>query len=281
METMSFYGLGIGAILLVIGGATYYLAPRVGPNPIFGVRIGYAYASREVWDRTNRFGGALMALTGLALSAFALGLQAVGLTFADGMKWLGGATVVIMVAELGVLYLYARNLAQGSTVQPIAPVRFRWSYLAPAGITLALLLALAAWFYPALPAERIATHFNFAEQPDGYMSRDGFYASFLGLAALCTLLNGAVVLVATREPLIALSRWGSRWMLEPPRGLYYIGAAMAALNLILMVALWDVVWFNTHGAHAFPLSWLLWLTVPVVIAFTGLYFVLGTKRGNT
>jgi hypothetical protein len=221
-----------------------------------------------------------MALTGLALSAFALGLQAVGLTLTDGMKWLGGATAAILVAELGALYLYARNLAQSISIEAIAPVRFRWSYLAPAGITLALLLALAAWFYPALPAERIATHFNFAEQPDGYMSRDGFYVSFLGLAALCTLLNGVLVLVATREPLIALSRWGSRWMLEPSRGLYYIGAAMAALNLILMVALWDVVWFNTQGAHAFPLSWLLWLTVPVIVAFCALYFVLGTKRGD-
>ena len=278
---MAFYGLGIGAILLVLGGATYFFAPRVGPNPIFGVRIGYAYASREVWDRTNRFGGALMALTGLALSAFALGLQAVGLTVADAMKWLGSATVVVLVAELGMLYLYARNHAQRSALPPMAPVRFRWSYLAPAGITLTLLLALAAWFYPALPTERIATHFNFAEQPDGYMSRDGFYASFLGLAALCTLLNGAVVLVATREPLIALSRWGSRWILEPSRGLYYIGAAMAALTLILIVALWDVAWFNTHGAHAFPLSWLLWLTVPVILGFITLYFVLATKRGDT
>jgi uncharacterized membrane protein len=275
---MTYYGLGIGAILLIIGGATYVFAPRVGPNPIFGVRIGYAYASREVWDRTNRFGGALMALTGLALGALALALQAAGLTIADGMKWLGGAVVVVMVAELGVLFIYARNLAQGSMAQPLPAVRFRWSYLAPAAITLAFLFGLAAWFYPALPAERIATHFNVAEQPDGYMSRDGFYTSFLGLTALCTLLNFVVVLVATREPLIAFSRWGSRWRLEPSRGLYYAGAAIASLNAILMVALWDVVWFNTHGAHAFPLSWLLWLIVPIIVAFIALYFVLATKK---
>ena len=38
------------------------------------------------------------------------------------------------------------------------------------------------------------------------------------MAGLFVLLNAAVVFIATREPIIALGRWGSTWRLDPERG---------------------------------------------------------------
>jgi hypothetical protein len=241
--------------------------------------VGYSYASREVWDKSNRLGGALMALVGVGTASLGALLQLLNLTPRDGM---GILTVTMIAALLGVtawMFVYARNLAQGTTIaREIAPVRFRWAYLAPVLATFALLVALAVYVYPTLPADRVATHFNLAEQPDGWQPRDQFIVMYLGLAALFVVLDAVAVFVATREPLIAFGRWGSTWRLEPERGLIYVGIALGLMNLILSVVLWDLAWFNTHGAHAFPLSLLLWMIAPLIAILVGLFFLLGRRE---
>jgi hypothetical protein len=273
------FGLLMGGLLFVIGGITYVFAPKVGPNPIFGVRVGYAYASREVWDRTNRFGGTLIALVGLLVAISAPILQWLTPGTADGI---GILTALMLAAILGStvwMFIYARDLAQGTVIaREMTPVRFRWAFLAPVLVTLALLVAVAMYFYPVLPADRLATHFNLYDQPNGWSTRDGFLISFFGMAGLFVLLNAAVVFIATREPIIALGRWGSTWRLDPERGLIYMGLALGFANLILLTALWDIVWFNTRGVHAFPLSLFLWLLVPVLGVFVGLFFLLGRRE---
>jgi uncharacterized membrane protein len=275
---MLYLGLGIGAILLVAGLATYFFAPRVGPNPIFGVRVGYSYASREVWDKTNRFGGALLALVGVGTAILGLVLQWFGVAVRDGMAILMTAMLVAVLGATVWMFVYARGLAQGTPIaREIAPVKFRWAYLAPVLVTFALLVALAVYFYPQLPANRVATHFNFAEQADGWQARDEFLVMFLGIAALVSVLDVIAVIVATREPLIALGRWGSSWRLDPERGLIYAGVALAMTNLIFIAVLWDIAWFNTRGAHAFPLSAFFWILIPLIAIFVVMFFGLARR----
>jgi uncharacterized membrane protein len=275
---MLFLGLSIGALLFVAGLATYFLAPRVGPNPIFGVRVGYSYASREVWDKTNRFGGALLALVGVGTALFGVLLQWLNVAPRDGVSIL---TIAMLLAVLGAtvwMFVYARGLARGTTIaREIAPVKFRWAYLAPVLLTFAVLVALAVYFYPQLPADRVATHFNIAEQPDGWQARDEFLVMFLGLAALISVLDVIAVVVATREPLIAFGRWGSSWRLDPERGLIYAGVALAVTNLIFIAALWDIAWFNTRGAHAFPLSAFFWVLIPLIAILVVMFFGLARR----
>ncbi len=272
------FGWIIGGILVLAGLATYLFAPRVGPNPIFGVRVGYSYASREVWDATNRFGGALLALVGVGIALLGVLLQWLGVASRQGV---GILTAVLLLALFGAtawMFLYARRLARGASLaRQIAPVEFRWAYLAPVLLTFALLVALAAYWYPQLPADRVATHFNIAEQPDGWQARDEFFATFLGLAALFVVLDVIVVIVATREPLIALGRWGARWQLDPARGLVYTGLALALMNVIFVVVLWDVAWFNTRGVHAFPLAWLFWMIFPLIALLMVMFFWLARR----
>lgn len=272
------FGVLLGGILLIAGLATYFLAPRVGPNPIFGVRVGYSYASREVWDKTNRFGGALLALVGVGVALLGALLHALGIAPRDGAGILVGAMLVATLGATAWMFVYARRLAQGAPItREIAPVKFRWTYLAPVLITFALLVALAAYFYPQLPADRVATHFNIAEQPDGWQTRDEFFAQFLGLAALFVVLNVIAVIVATREPLIAFGRWGAGWQIDPARGLVYTGLALALMNLIFVAVLWDIAWFNTRGVHAFPLSLFFWILFPLIALLIALFFLLARR----
>lgn len=271
------FGILLGGILTLGGIAVYILAPRVGPNPIFGVRVGYAYASREVWDRTNRFGGALLVSIGVVVLIGGLVLQ----FFAareTGMVILTAATIAGLIGATGWMIAYARSLAQGTPeARMFAPVRFNWLYLAPVLLTFAVLVAVMLWFYPQLPLERTATHFGFNDQPNGWMTRDVFVLSFLGMSALFVVLNLVVVLVSTREPVLAIGRLGDRWLLTPKRGLVFTGTMLALANLVLIVVLFDVGWFNTRGAHLFPLVWLVVLIVPVVVIAFGLFFLLAAR----
>lgn len=276
---MLWFSVLIGGILVVAGVATYWLAPRLGPNPIFGVRVGYSYANRAVWDQTNRLGGILLALVGVGVALLGAALQTLGIAPRLGM---GILTAAMMLALLGMtvgLFVYARRLARGTPiVREIAPVPFRWAYLAPTLVTFALLVALAAYWYPQLPAERLAVHFNLAEQPDGWQARDEFFLTFLGLAAFFVVFNVVIVFIATREPLIAFGRWGARWRLDPARGLWYLGFALALANIIFMAVLWDIAWFNTRGAHAFPLSLLFWIIFPLIALLTVMFFWLARRE---
>ncbi|MCX7839948.1 MAG: SdpI family protein [Anaerolineae bacterium] len=273
------FGLLMGGILFVAGMATYVFAPRVGPNPIFGVRVGYSYANREVWDQTNRLGGILLALVGTGVALLGAVLQTLGIAPRVGM---GILTAAMMLALLGMtvwLFVYARRLARDTPiVREVKPVEFRWAYLMPVLVTFALLVALAAYWYPQLPADRLATHFDWAERPNGWQTRDEFFLTFLGLAAFFVVFDVVIVFIATREPLIAFGRWGARWRLDPERGLLYTGLALALMNLIFVAVLWDVAWFNTRGAHAFPLSLLFWIVFPLVAVIVGMFFVLARRE---
>jgi uncharacterized membrane protein len=276
---MLYLGMGIGGLLFLIGLATYFLAPRVGPNPIFGVRVGYSYANREVWDRTNRFGGLVMALIGLTVALLAPLLQLLGVAPRDGIVLLTTLMLAALIGGTAWMFVYARRLALGTDIaRDLVPVRFRWAYLAPVLVTFALLAAVAAYFYPLLPPERLATHFSLNNQPDGWMSRNAFYATYIGLAGLFVAVDAFAVFVATREPLIAFGRWGNSWRLDPERGLIYSGLAFALVNVILVVVLFDVVAFNLQGEHLFPLSTLFWMIVPLIALLIALFFILGRRE---
>lgn len=271
--------VSLGAILLVMGLLTAWLAPRVGPNPLFGMRIGYAYASREVWDRTNRLGGLLFALAGLVTAAAGLILGWAGAPL--GLMMTGG-TVLMMALLLGSTvwtFLYARQLAQGTPIaRRYAPLPFRWTYVAPVLLTYALLVAAALALFPQMPAAHMATHFGWNDQADGWMTRDGFLWSFLGITALFPALDLLVVFVATREPLIAFERWGRDWHIAPERGLVYTGLALALATLLMVALLVDVVWFNAQEAHLFPLSGLLWVGLLLVVVIVALFFYFARRE---
>ena len=276
---MLYTSLIIGGILLAAGIATFYLAPRVGPNPIFGVRIGYAYASREIWDKTNRFGGALMALVGVGTTLFGLLLTLLNVAPGEGRVWLIGAMLAALSGALVWMFFYARGLAQGAPIaREMAPVPFQWAYLAPVILTFAVLVGVTLYFAPQLPADHVASHFNINDQPDGWTSRGEFVVSFLGLGLFFLILDAIAVIVATREPLIAFGRWGAGWRLDPARGLVYLGMAFGLVNLIFVGVLLNILWYNTRGGFLYPFSMLLLGITVLVVLLVTMFFALARKE---
>ena len=146
---MAYFGFGMGALLIAIGGITYWLAPRVGPNPWFGVRTGYSVASREVWDKSNRVGGLVFAACGLMLCLAAALMPLVGVDEKTSTGILTGGLIGGALAATGVGFLYSRSLAMDTdAARELQPVPFRWAYVAPVLASAVVLVAVALYFYP-------------------------------------------------------------------------------------------------------------------------------------
>lgn len=276
---MELMGYGLGLLLIAIGALTYWLAPIVGPNPWFGIRTGYSVASRDVWNRSNRVGGLLFAAAGLLECLMTAALPVLGLAPGDARNLLLGWLIGGALLAGGVGLLYSRRLAMATAeARDLKPVPFRWAYVAPVLASAAAVLVFAAWVYPQLPAVQLATHFDAAGNANGWSGRDEFIASFLVLAALFSAMDIAVVIWATREPLIAVDRLGDSWWMSPERGLIFMAGMMTFLNLFFAFLLWDTAVFNLTGAHAIPANLLIWIVVPILAAVIIGFFALAQRR---
>ncbi|MGE5140824.1 MAG: DUF1648 domain-containing protein, partial [Rudaea sp.] len=172
------FGIGVGLVTVAIGLVTAALAPRVGPNPIFGFRIGYAYATRQIWDETNRRGGFLFALVGAATAATGAAVSWLGIQGNQAVMLVTTVLLAGLVGSTAWMVLYSRRLALATGPAKRYPrLAFRPTYLAPVGVTSAVLLISALLSYPTLP-ERLATHFDLFGAPDGWSDRQTFMVSY-------------------------------------------------------------------------------------------------------
>lgn len=53
--------------LLFIGIAIPLINEAIEPNPVYGIRIGVAYESDEIWYAVNRYGGWALAIAGMVM----------------------------------------------------------------------------------------------------------------------------------------------------------------------------------------------------------------------
>ena len=175
------FGFLMGSLISVAGLATYFLAPRIGPNPIFGVRTGYSFANRAVWDQSNRFGGLVLLGVGLILLAASVLFSILGVSGATATLWLTGVMLVLLLAGMAWIFVYTRRLALGTEMaRQVAPMRVPLSTVWPAVIAWVLLAALALALYPTL-SPRVATHFDLAGQPNGWQAALSFTLQYIGL----------------------------------------------------------------------------------------------------
>ncbi len=276
---MMYLGLGLGALMIVVGAITYTIAPAIGPNPWFGMRTGYSMASRDVWNKSNRLGGVLYAVCGLLEWLLAAGVTLLALDADTTRNVLLGWLILGACGATVWGLLYSRNLAQATQLaRDLKPVSFRWAFVAPVLASAAVLVAAALYFYPQLPVDRLATHFALDGSANGWTDRNGFMLSWLALAGLFTLLDLAVVLWTTREPLIAVDRLGDQWWMGPERGLTFMAGLFTFLNLFFCVILWDTAAFNLQGVHLIPANMLIWTVVPILAAVVAGFFLLAQRK---
>ena len=165
-------GIGIGLVFAVGGWAIYVFAPKVGPNPIFGVRAWYSMVNVEVWDESNRVGGILFAAIGALLILLTLAVQPwIDPDTDGGILTIVGIVLALTIVGVAWLVLYTRRLAQGHRIVGAEVIRVSpwWllpSALATAGVTAFLFLTSAE-----LPAENVATEFDASGDASRWMSR--------------------------------------------------------------------------------------------------------------
>lgn len=272
-------GLAAAAFIIALGLLTYYLAPLVGPNPIFGVRTGYSQVSREVWDRSNRAGGLGLGVAGLALA----GASPVAVLAAPDERTaylaIGCITIVLVLVVAAWTFVYSRRLARAApAAASLVSVPLRWPRLAPALLGLAFTAANGLVALAVLPSGPVAVHFDITGAADGWSSAGGLVGIVVGAAAVLTAIVVVVNAVGTREPSIAISRLG-RLYLPPERGLAYLAWAIALTHLFMVLVLWDVVYFNIKGAHlgGGPATVVLVAVALLVAAVLGLFFVLARR----
>jgi uncharacterized membrane protein len=243
---MMVYGIITSLILMAAGAITYYVAPLVGPNPLLGVRIGYTYATRDAWDKVNRYAGKLYV-------AFSACLLLISLISDSTPIFTTGVLVVAIVP--GVLgYRKAVRLAEFSgfereeelakEVKEVEPQGVSRIYIIMPFLILLVLLIVSVIAYPLLP-ERVAIHFDAAGNPDGWSDKFG--------ALLISPVMG-VVLAFIPLLLVALAK-------KYPM-LFYRGKLKTGQNTVLEIAC---------GAMSF---------LVVVMLFTQTYAILSALCGT-
>jgi uncharacterized membrane protein len=105
------FGFGLAAIISVSGLLIYIIAPRVGPNPVFGVRTGYSFANRGVWNRVNRVGGLLLIILGFLLYFLSVTQVWLDVSKQKGILNIAAVLVFGLLSLVIWLFLYSKKLA--------------------------------------------------------------------------------------------------------------------------------------------------------------------------
>ena len=94
-------------------------------------------------------------------------------------------------------------------------MKSRAPLLALAAISVAA-LAHAWWLAPTLP-ERVASHFDFAGQPNGWSTRSGFLTSYFGVIALLFIVGAGSGLAFAKLPIGVINLPNRSYWLDPAR----------------------------------------------------------------
>lgn len=121
-------------------------------------------------------------------------------------------------------------------------MKSRVPLLALATITAAALVH-AWWLAPTLP-ERVASHFDFAGQPNGWSTRSGFLTTYVGVVTLLLLVGAGSGLAIEKLPV--------KWINLPNRG-YWLDPARRDATVRWMRA-WSQ-WLGTVSIATMMFIW--------------------------
>ena len=191
--------LFINIIYLITGILQYYLAPKIGPNPYFGFKIGYTFADREVWNKTNRLMGKFVIIHSLLLFPTAL--------IPDFMLYYLLLFIIPLVAFIPFGIRYAAillemkssksEIASKRKMEPIT-VGLLWS-LSPL-IFYLVLIAVEMITYPSLP-DVIAVHFDLSGNPNGWSSKSSFILSYSLFALFAPAFSYIFIYLGKKYPM--------------------------------------------------------------------------------
>jgi len=229
----------MSVIYLLLALLQLFVAPRVGPNPYFGFKIGYTFSNPLVWKKSNRFAGLLMIVHAVPL--LFLSLIDIPLLIYLALFLIPLILIVIISVVYASRKLEEYGKGEGK-VEPIKPLEasFVWKHL---GLILFLVLLLLMLItYNSLP-DTIAVHFDASGHPNGWTDKNDFmlwYSLFaLGYLTIVYLM----VYLGKRYPIILHS------------GVMRIGrdtvfkSSLLAMNLVILILIityLGIYFFNTN-----------------------------------
>ncbi len=188
---------------LVMAVLQYSVAPKIGPNPYFGLKIGYTLSSKEVWVKANKKVGYLMILHGLIMIPFSV------IAGDNVLLFLLPFLVPLVAISIYGIWYSARLLetieksGPYSTV-PIKPIKLSLPWkLSP----LLLVLITAAFIcitYPSLP-NVVAVHFDSSGSPNGWSSRETIVQLYFVYLATFTAVAYLLIYAGEKHPLLVHS----------------------------------------------------------------------------
>ncbi|ADD08627.1 DUF1648 domain-containing protein [Candidatus Aciduliprofundum boonei] len=267
MNGMSVFLLIINVIYLISALLVLFLAPKIGPNPYFGFRIGYSFSSRKVWNKTNIFAGILMAIHALFLFPIII---------LNNIVYYIIALIVplLIISIVGIIYashkLEEERVEVKGPVKPIKPLEttFVWKYL---GIILFLILLLMMLIsYPSLPS-RLAVHFDASGNPNGWSSKNDFYTTYIILAGVYLALLYFIIYAGKKYPVALHS------------GVMRIGkdtvfkATILSLNIVFFILMATFLWiyfYNISGAFEGYIATTYFLILTFIAAFVPIGYII-------
>ncbi|EDY36806.1 conserved hypothetical protein [Aciduliprofundum boonei T469] len=264
---MSVFLLIINVIYLISALLVLFLAPKIGPNPYFGFRIGYSFSSRKVWNKTNIFAGILMAIHALFLFPIII---------LNNIVYYIIALIVplLIISIVGIIYashkLEEERVEVKGPVKPIKPLEttFVWKYL---GIILFLILLLMMLIsYPSLPS-RLAVHFDASGNPNGWSSKNDFYTTYIILAGVYLALLYFIIYAGKKYPVALHS------------GVMRIGkdtvfkATILSLNIVFFILMATFLWiyfYNISGAFEGYIATTYFLILTFIAAFVPIGYII-------
>ncbi len=257
----------ITGIYIILAALQTFVAPKIRPNPYFGLKIGYTFSSREVWEKSNRRVGLLMLLHSFILIPFCFLNNSYFLYYI-----LAFIAPLVAISIYGIIYsshLLEEVKGEKISTEPIKPleVSFVWKHL---GLLLFLvLLFLMAITYNFLP-QTIAVHFNSAGEPNGWSSKFTFVIGYAGFGLVYLAILYLIVYAGKKYPMLVHS------------GKMKIGrdtvfkSALLAMNLVMLILIITYIAILLYNTSSSKNSNLINMAVAIslILAFTPILYII-------
>ncbi len=200
---LTFIWLLIVAIYLAMAVLQYSVAPKLGPNPYFGLKIGYTLSSKEVWVKANKKVGYLMILHGLILIPFSVIADDNVLLFL-----LPFLVPLITISIYGIWYSArlletSEKLGPYSTV-PIKPIKLSLPWKISPLLLVLITVAFICVTYPSLP-NVVAVHFDSSGNPNGWSSRETLVQLYFVYLATFAAVAYLLIYAGEKHPILVHS----------------------------------------------------------------------------
>lgn len=200
---LTFIWLLIVAIYLVTAVLQYSVAPKLGPNPYIGLKIGYTLSSKEVWVKANKKVGYLMILHGLVLIPFSV------IAGDNVLLFLLPFLVPLIVISIYGIWYSARLLetieksGPYSTV-PIKPIKLSLPWKISPLLLVLITVAFICITYPSLP-NVVAVHFDSSGNPNGWSSRKTLIQLYVVYLATFAAVAYLLIYAGEKHPILVHS----------------------------------------------------------------------------